>query len=83
MAAYSDGALCSLTKTDRRFRSAYCLQHQGDEVITEEASTSEMSVNLQQTTGRNNPEYRYRNLVLVSRRTVHLTEGGTCDATKR
>jgi hypothetical protein len=44
--------VCSLVEVYRRFRGACCLHHQGDEV----ASTSETSVNLYQTTRRNNPE---------------------------
>jgi hypothetical protein len=31
MAAFSDFVLCSLVCTDRHFRVAYCLHHQGDE----------------------------------------------------
>jgi hypothetical protein len=30
MTAFWDTAPCSLVETDRRFRSAYCLLHQGD-----------------------------------------------------
>jgi hypothetical protein len=49
-----------LVEVCRRFRGIFCLQYQGDGVLValkmETASTSETSVNLSQTTQRNNPE---------------------------
>jgi hypothetical protein len=49
MAVFWDFAPCSLLDTDLRFRSSYCLHHQG-------GRTSEISVNIYQTTRRNIPE---------------------------
>jgi hypothetical protein len=52
MTGFWDAAPCSLTEIDQRFRSAYCLHHQGDEkvmrsllvtMIMEALSTSETS----------------------------------------
>jgi hypothetical protein len=51
MAAFWDIAPCSVVEVDRRFKRAYCLPHQGDEV-----NISETSVNFNQATQRNNPE---------------------------
>jgi hypothetical protein len=34
MAVFCNVASCSLVDTERRFRSAYCLHHQGDEPFT-------------------------------------------------
>jgi hypothetical protein len=48
-------ALCCLGKVHRRFRRACCLIA----LMMEAASTSETSVNLYQTTRRNNPEERH------------------------
>jgi hypothetical protein len=31
MAVFCDVAPCSLLETDKRFRGAYCLHHQGDD----------------------------------------------------
>jgi hypothetical protein len=45
-------APCSLVEVHRRFRSACCLYHQGDDA----ANTFETSVNFYQATRRNNPE---------------------------
>jgi hypothetical protein len=55
MAVFWVVAPCNLVDVYRRFRGTYCLHHQGD-LMTEEASTSETSVNFFQTTRRNIPE---------------------------
>jgi hypothetical protein len=52
MAVFWVVGLCNLVEVYRRFRGACCLHHQGDEA----ASTSATSVDLYQTTWRNNPE---------------------------
>jgi hypothetical protein len=46
----------SLVETHRRFRVAYCPHHQGDDLMMEAVSTSEMSVSLFQTAWHNIPE---------------------------
>jgi hypothetical protein len=60
MTAFLDIAPCSLVEGDRRFRSVYCLHHQGDEwlnaLMMEAVRTSETSVNFYQTTRRDVPE---------------------------
>jgi hypothetical protein len=57
----------SLLDVYRRFRGACCLHHQSDVSIIaltmNAASTSEMSVNFYQTTGRNNPEDSLLNFI--------------------
>jgi hypothetical protein len=52
MTVFWDIPPCSLIEVDRRFRSAYCLHHQGDDLIAlkmEAVSTPETSVNFYQT----------------------------------
>jgi hypothetical protein len=55
-------APCSLVEVYQRFREPCCLHYQGDEcpalpaLMMEAARTSEMSVNVYQTTRRYNPE---------------------------
>jgi hypothetical protein len=46
---------CSLIDIGRRFRGAYCLHHQDDEMM-ETVSSSETSVNIYQTTRCSIPE---------------------------
>jgi hypothetical protein len=48
-----DVAPCSHVEVDRRFRGAYCLHHQGDELFIR---TSEPSANFNVTTRRYIPE---------------------------
>jgi hypothetical protein len=55
MTAFWDTAPCSLVEVDRRFRRAYCLEHQVDEcitLITEAVRTSKMSVYFKDNTKR-------------------------------
>jgi hypothetical protein len=58
-----DAVSCSLLKTDRRFRGAYCLHYQGEDhliaLMMESASTSETLVNFYQVTKPNIPEASY------------------------
>jgi hypothetical protein len=61
MTVYCDVAPCSLVGVYRYFRGPYCLHHQGS---MEAASTSETSVNLQQTTRRNIPEDNHPEFLL-------------------
>jgi hypothetical protein len=59
MAVFWFVAPFSLVEVYRHFRGTCCLNHQGDDeeaLMTETASTSEMSVNFYQTTRRYNPE---------------------------
>jgi hypothetical protein len=58
MTVFWDVAPCSLAEIDQSFRGVYCLHHQGDEssLMMEAISTSEMSVNVYQTTRRNIPD---------------------------
>jgi hypothetical protein len=49
-------APCTVVEVYRRFRGACYIHHQGDQA----ASTSETSVNIHQTTWRNNPEDSHR-----------------------
>jgi hypothetical protein len=51
-----DIAPCSDVEVDRRFRGAYCLNHQGDVLMMEAVRTSETSVNFNVTTRRYIPE---------------------------
>jgi hypothetical protein len=54
MAVFWDVAPCSLVDTDRRFRGAYCLHHQGLITLMMDAvSSSETLVNIYQTTRSN------------------------------
>jgi hypothetical protein len=55
MSIFRDVALCSMVETDRRFRGAYCLHHQGA-LVMEALSTSETSVDFYHTARRNIPE---------------------------
>jgi hypothetical protein len=55
MTIFWDIAPCSLVETDRRFRGAYCLHYQNDEMM-EAVRTSQKTINFYQTTRRNIPE---------------------------
>jgi hypothetical protein len=55
MTAIWDIGPCSLVGVDRRFRGAYCLCHNPDEVLMEVVRTSEMSVYSKETTRRYSP----------------------------
>jgi hypothetical protein len=52
MTVFRSVATCSIIETARRFRSSYCLHHQGDDSV----STSETSVNFYETARRNTIE---------------------------
>jgi hypothetical protein len=56
MIAIWDTVLCSLVEADRRLRGAYCLYHQGDEMMMEAVCTSETSVCVNETTQHCIPE---------------------------
>jgi hypothetical protein len=53
MALFWDVALCSLVETDRLFRCAYCIQHEG--VMMETVSNSELCVDFYQSARGNIP----------------------------
>jgi hypothetical protein len=56
MAVFQDTVPFSLVETNRRFRVASFPNHQGDDLMMEVVSTSEMSVSLFQTTWHSIPE---------------------------
>jgi hypothetical protein len=60
MTVLRDIALCILVESDRSFRGAYCLHHQGDEsviaLMIEAVRTSDTSAHFYQNTRRNIPE---------------------------
>jgi hypothetical protein len=64
MAVFQVVATCSLVEVYRRFRCAWCLHHQSNDLI-EAASTSETSVNSYQTTQRNKTEDRHLQKLLI------------------
>jgi hypothetical protein len=45
VAVFWDVAPCALAEIYRRFRGAYCLRRHGDEIIMEEVSTNQNSIN--------------------------------------